>query len=1051
GAEQYTRDTEVRYQEGKRMIKKVEAITLQDAREDLRVKEGGVYLITGGAGGLGRIFAGYISQTPDTHLILTGRSTLTKEKEEGLAAIPNMAYFQCDVSNPEEVTNLIATIKTRYGKLDGIIHSAGVIRDSFIINKTEEEIMEVLLPKIAGAKLLDEATKNDPLDFMILFSSVAGVLGNAGQADYASANAWLDNYAHYRREEQMKGKRYGKTLSINWPLWRAGGMHITAESEAYLERQWGMLPLPTAEGICAFEALLGSVSGQGIVVYGKDSTMANLFVTACKEERYTSSVFALNETGKDVLQAASLSYIRKLLARELKLPEDRFEPDVPFGKYGVDSVLIIGLTNSLEDVFGRLPKTLFFEYQTIGELATYFIEKHNHKIRELTNRPERINIPDLAESNSVQQPERRFVTMPASTMLPVTGDIAIIGLGGRYPGARNIHEFWENLKAGKDCITEIPKDRWSIDNFYIKEKGKDGKSYSKWGGFIDGVDQFDPLFFNISPREAELMDPQERLFLQTVWETIEDAGYTREMLQGTYGGKSGLGGRVGVYAGVMYEEYQLFGAEQTMKGNPLALWGSPASIANRISYFFNFHGPCMTVDTMCSSSLTAIHLACRDIQAGDTDMAIAGGVNVSVHPNKYLVLSQAGFVSDKGRCESFGKGGDGYVPGEGVGAVLLKSLSKAIADGDRIYGVIKGSAINHGGSTGGYTVPNPKAQSAVIKEAIEKAGVRATDFSYIEAHGTGTSLGDPIEIAGLTQAFEADGKQYCSIGSVKSNIGHCESAAGISGLTKVLLQLKHKQLVPSLHATVLNPYINFADTPFRVQRELEEWIAVDSRPRLAGISSFGAGGSNAHIIIEEYCNPKATYTGSLTVVILLSAQDTDRLKEQAQNLKDYIAVNPGTNLRDIAYTLQTGREAMEERLAFIAEDISTISDKLASYLCGENGEVFIGNVRKDKRGLLLGESEDKDYIKKMIKEKAVESLAQLWINGERIDWTLLYEEDRPDKISLPTYPFARERCWAPDDDERQMRRNEHDVLHPLLHFLEDETIHPLLHKAEYKL
>ncbi|WP_161964264.1 SDR family NAD(P)-dependent oxidoreductase [Chitinophaga flava] len=1048
-AEQHTIDAEVRYYEGKRAIKITQAIIAPDTKEHLPVKEGGVYLITGGAGGLGLIFARYISQTPDTHLILTGRSALTKEKEETLAAIPNVMYIQCDVSNAAEVTNLIATIKTRYAKLDGIIHSAGVIRDSFIINKTEEEARAVLLPKIAGAKYLDEATMHDPIDFMVFFSSVAGVLGNVGQADYASANAWLDNYAHYRREEQIKGKRYGKTLSINWPLWSAGGMQITAESEAYLEQQWGMLPLPTDAGIGAFETLLAGESEQGIVVYGKDSAMGNLFNPAGTEERDTSPLFILSENGKDVLRKASVNYIRKLLARDLKLPEDKFEPDTPFGKYGVDSVLIIRLTNSLEEVFGRLPKTLFFEYPTFGELATYFIEKHSHKLRELTNHPEQVNMPGLPESSPVQQHQQRFVTAPtASAVLPVAEDIAIIGLGGRYPGANNIHEFWENLKAGKDCITEIPGDRWNIDNFYHKEKGKEGRSYSKWGGFIDGIDQFDPLFFNISPREAELMDPQERLFLQTVWETIEDAGYTREMLQGTRGSKSGLGGRVGVYAGVMYEEYQLFGAEQTMKGNPMALWGSPASIANRISYFFNLHGPCMTVDTMCSSSLTAIHLACKDIQTGETDLAIAGGVNVSVHPNKYLLLSQTGFVSDKGKCESFGEGGDGYVPGEGVGAVLLKSLSKAIADGDRIYGVIKGTAINHGGSTGGYTVPNPKAQAAVIKDAIGKAGVKAADFSYIEAHGTGTSLGDPIEIAGLTQAFEAEDKQYCSIGSVKSNIGHCESAAGISGLTKVLLQLKHQQLVPSLHAARLNPYINFADTPFKVQRELAAWTTVDNRPRLAGISSFGAGGSNAHIIIEEYRSPKAAYTDALPVVILLSAQDTDRLKEQARNLKDYITTHPGTNLHDIAYTLQTGREAMEERLAFIAGDIEILLDKLTSYLSGKNKDILTGNIRKDKHGQLLDESDNKTYIEKMIKDKVIEPLAQLWINGERIEWALLYEEGKPEKISLPTYPFAKERCWAPPADERQIMQSERHTLHPLLHFQEEEILHPLLHKYE---
>ncbi|WP_037591792.1 type I polyketide synthase, partial [Sporomusa ovata] len=439
-------------------------------------------------------------------------------------------------------------------------------------------------------------------------------------------------------------------------------------------------------------------------------------------------------------------------------------------------------------------------------------------------------------------------------------DIAIIGVAGRYPQARDIHEFWKNLREGKDCITEIPKDRWDHSLYFDEDRNKPGKTYSKWGGFIDGEDQFDPLFFTISPREAEIMDPQERLFLECVYETLEDAGYTREALGRIQG--SGLESNVGVFVGVMYEEYQLYGAQEQIQGRSVAVWGNPSSVANRVSYFCNFHGPSMAVDTMCSSSLTAIHLACQSLQLGKCECAIAGGVNVSIHPNKYLFLGQSKFVSSKGRCESFGEGGDGYVPGEGVGAVLLKPLSKAIADGDHIYGIIKATSINHGGKTNGYTVPNPNAQASVIGQAFKEAGVDPRTISYLEAHGTGTSLGDPIEIAGLTKAFEeyTKDKQFCAIGSAKSNIGHCESAAGIAGVTKVLLQLKYHQLVPSLHSEVLNPHIDFSNTPFIVQQKLADWNqpVINSNgeirecSRMAGISSFGAGGANAHIVIEEY-------------------------------------------------------------------------------------------------------------------------------------------------------------------------------------------------------
>ncbi|HVI47999.1 MAG TPA: beta-ketoacyl synthase N-terminal-like domain-containing protein, partial [Chitinophaga sp.] len=802
--------------------------------------------------------------------------------------------------------------------------------------------------------------------------------------------------------------------------------------------EWGMQPLPVAAGIQAFETLLKNATVQGVVMFGTRPLSTMTFAPDIAAENTVLPPAMHNKPGSEKLEGVATRYLRGLLSKELKLAEDKLESDLPLGQYGIDSVLITRLNGQLEETFGRLPKTLFFEYQTLKELVEYFTTSHNEKLLTLTGEVSQSKMADTAVRRPVNETDnknkQRFTTAkaPENPIMP-TSDIAIIGVSGRYPGAKNIHEFWENLKAGEDSITEIPEDRWEMDSFYSEEKGQNGKSYSKWGGFIDGVDRFDPLFFNISPREAELMDPQERLFLQTVWETIEDAGYTRERLQGSYSNKVELGSRVGVYAGVMYDEYQLFGVEETLKGNPIALWGTTATIANRVSSFFNFHGPSMAVDTMCSSSLTAIHLACESIQNGNCDLAIAGGVNVSVHPNKYLMLSQGRFMSAKGRCVSFGEGGDGYVPGEGVGAVLLKPLSKAVADGDHIYGVIKGTAVNHGGKTNGYTVPNPHAQSAVIKEAIRKAGIKATDFSYIEAHGTGTSLGDPIEIAGLSKAFETDSRQYCSIGSVKSNIGHCESAAGISGVTKVLLQLKHQQLVPSLHADTLNPNIDFTVTPFKVQRVLEAWRTADNGPRLAGISSFGAGGSNAHIIIQEYLPPpEIVYTNAGPAIIVLSAMDIIRMKEQVINLRQFLLANHDVNLYDIAYTLQVGREAMEERLALVANDKEVLLDKLNDYLAGKSSDIFTGNIKKDKAGFLLEGNAGKAYIETAVKDKESSSIAQLWVRGSNIDWTLLYVGYYPSRISLPTYPFAAERYWIPGRERHNMV-NDGSKLHPLLH------------------
>ncbi|MDN7814540.1 beta-ketoacyl synthase N-terminal-like domain-containing protein, partial [Burkholderia gladioli] len=318
---------------------------------------------------------------------------------------------------------------------------------------------------------------------------------------------------------------------------------------------------------------------------------------------------------------------------------------------------------------------------------------------------------------------------------------------------------------GRDCITEIPAERWSLDGFYCEDVERavsEGLSYSKWGGFIEGFADFDPLFFNLSPREAEGIDPQERLFMQTCWHVIEDAGYTRDSLARRHGG------RVGVFAGITKTGFELHGPELWRRGVPAFPRTSFSSVANRVSYFLNLHGPSLPIDTMCSSSLTAIHEACEHLLRDECELAIAGGVNLYLHPSSYVMLCLSRMLSPRGRCRSFGEGGDGMVPGEGVGAVLLKRLGAAEADGDRIHGVIRASAINHGGKTNGYTVPNPGAQRELIVSALAKSGIEARDIGYVEAHGTGTELGDPIEIAGLSQAYGDTGGSSCAIGSAKS-------------------------------------------------------------------------------------------------------------------------------------------------------------------------------------------------------------------------------------------------------------------------------------------
>ncbi|HDR9511781.1 TPA: SDR family NAD(P)-dependent oxidoreductase, partial [Burkholderia cepacia] len=832
-----------------------------------------------------------------------------------------------------------------------------------------------------------------------------------------------------------------------------------------------------------FPALAGHELGQQIVLAFSDGVVPTDPVSTSSRVRPTALVEALAQVdirlldrATDAIKTSGRSvdvaipdldsiqtaqrYVTQLLARTLQLSPQNIDAYVPLEQYGIDSLMVSALTSDLEKVFGPLSKTLFFEYQTIAALTQYFLREHGTRIFALiehdglglslqTQESGRSSVK--AHSIVARYPRRRLPGRLKESSTAGQGqgalDIAIVGLSGRYPRANTVDGYWNNLVQGMDCITEIPSERWDWHETFDPQKGLPGKSYCKWGGFIDGVDEFDPLFFGISPREAECIDPQERLFLQCAYHAIEDAGYTRENLSA----RATLmepGGPVGVFVGVTYGEYNLYGAQALANGEEFGAWSSFASIANRVSYYCNFHGPSLAVDTMCSSSLTAIHLACQSIRNGNCDVAIAGAVNVTLHPNKYLMLAQRQFVSDDGRCNAFGARANGFVPSEGVGAVVLKPLAHAIVDGDHIYGVIKGSVVNHGGKTNGYTVPNPNAHAELIGHALTEAGVHPRAISYVEAHGTGTVLGDPIEITGLSKAYGAltQDRQYCSIGSAKSNVGHCESAAGMAGLTKVLLQMQHGQLVKSLHSEELNPNIDFTKTPFIVQQTLCAWsrpvLNLDGRereyPRTAGLSAFGAGGANSHLIIEEYVEPQRMPTPvNGPMLVVLSARSEERLKAQVEQLVAYLDTHE-VELTDLAYTLQVGREALAVRLALVVDTLERLRERLLAYARGEVGlvDTYQGEVRREQGALAVFRADEdlQKAIEAWTAKGKLAKLAELWVQGLEVDWSQLYGENRPKRISLPTYPFAKERYWVPERGKQTPGAGIGQAqLHPLLH------------------
>jgi acyl transferase domain-containing protein/glutamate/tyrosine decarboxylase-like PLP-dependent enzyme/acyl carrier protein len=1034
-------EVELRYCHGDRQVRAWSELVTSNAATELPWRDGGVYLITGGAGGLGLIFAEEIARrVEDAVVVLAGRSELDEARRARLGAIGErgcrIEYRRVDVADAASVNALVASLCESYGGVSGILHAAGLLRDGFLLRKSAEQVDAVLSPKVAGVVNLDNATAGLTMDFMVLFASLSGTFGNVGQADYAAANAFLDHYAGYRNRLVEGGERWGRTMSVAWPLWRDGGMHLDVAA-LQQQREAGLLPLASASGLAAFYQAWAAGCEEVAVLSGELSRLrASVLGTAAESEHQPQDHELAPAIDPRLLIEKTLHRLKGLLVVQAGLRLEQIDEREPLESYGIDSVMIIHLNRRLKEVFGELSRTLLFEYPTLQGVAEHLAAEHGPACARwagLDQPVPRVPMPAARAATSQRASLAVARARPARRSNGSAGQdrepIAIIGISGRYPGAENLEQYWDNLRAGKECIAELSEDRWPLQGFYHPdpdEAAAQGKSYSKWGGMLQGFAEFDPLFFNISPREAANIDPQERLFVQSAWEALEEAGYTREQL------KLRHQSRVGVFAGITKTGFALYGPELRRQGRPEAPHTSFGSVANRVSYLLNLSGPSMPIDTMCSASLTAIHEACEHLYRDECELALAGGVNLYLHPHSYVELCGMRMLSAEGRCKSFGKGGDGFVPGEGVGVVLLKRLSKAIEDEDQIHAVIRGTSINHGGKTNGYTVPNPVAQKELVRTALAKAGVSARAVSYIEAHGTGTELGDPIEIAGLTQAFAQDTQEtgFCAIGSVKSNIGHLEAAAGIAGVTKAVLQLKHRTLVPSLNCEELNPHIDFVKTPFVVQRTLMDWPRpiIESggvsreHLRIAGISSFGAGGSNAHVVIEEYVAPAEAVRPSIAVspahpvLVVLSAKNAERLKEQAAQLVAAIERRAlgDADLADIAYTLQVGREAMEHRLALTAASTTELTTKLQAYLSGASGieEFYTGEVRRERDTLAVLADEDMRLtIDAWLAKGKYGKLLELWVKGLSVYWHALHTGTKPRRISLPTYPFAKERYW----------------------------------------
>ncbi|MCP4130963.1 MAG: AMP-binding protein [bacterium] len=720
-------------------------------------------------------------------------------------------------------------------------------------------------------------------------------------------------------------------------------------------------------------------------------------------------------------------YLVKTSAEVLSVSSSEIDTEETFLEL-FDSAELIKISEMLErEIEIELHPTLLFEYQNIKELSEYFAIEYADKFTNYFGE-------EFEEDYEEEEIEEIIEVQQVAKRKPAPGDheqIAIVGMSGIFPKSKDLDEFWAHLEAGDDCISEIPKDRFNWEDYYGNSLEEENKMSTKRAGFIDDIDKFDTLFFNISPREAELMDPQQRIFLETVYSAIEDAGCTLSSLSGTM---------TGLFVGVATHDYSELQDSNLREIEAYTSTGWAHSIlANRISYLLNLSGPSEPIDTACASALFAIHRAVKSIQEGESEMAIAGGVNALITPKLFIAFSKAGMLAPDGKCKTFDSSANGYVRGEGSGAVFIKPLSRAIEDGNRIYAVIKSTSVNHGGYANSLTAPNPNRQAELLVTAFSNGGISPDTVTYIETHGTGTSLGDPVEINGLKKAFselykkfgkKQIKKNYCGLSSVKTNIGHLETAAGIAGVIKVLLSMKNKKLPATVHFKELNPYIKLDDTPFYIVDKTTPWNNLQDEngndiPRRAGVSSFGFGGSNSHIVLEEYTNPEFNGNSykNTSLVILFSAKDEGSLKRYAEKFIAFLQKpeNKDIPLVSIAYNLLERRDHLDERLAIVASSKEELQEKLELYAQGsEDIEKFHKGNRK-KRGakaqFILDGDDGKQFLDILINEKKYGKLAQLWVFGVNIDWGFLYQSGEPYMISLPTYAFARNSYWIKKADE----------------------------------
>lgn len=909
----------------------VPRLTRLDTTEDTALTFGtGAVLITGGTNGLGALVARHLATTHGVRdLVLVSRRGERGEgvgelvaELTGLGARPEVVA--CDIADRDAVRAMLAALAGG-PPLTGIVHAAGVLDDGTIDTLTPAQIDRVLAPKVDGALNLHELTAGADLAAFVMFSSVAGMLGSAGQGNYAAANSVLDALARRRVHAGLPA------VSVAWGPWNQGSGMTAELGAAAVDRlaRLGFRPLAEADGLAlldlaagpAFLAAVG-IDTPALAIQSRAGVLPDLLRTLVPTpppRRAGSSgsgdadlARRLAAAAPDTHEEILLGFVRDQVAEVLGHPSGAsIDPGKPFSDLGFDSLGAIEFRNRLSKATGlRLPSIMVFDYPTATATARFLrtqIEGGTTRVRRIERRAE------------ADEP------------------IAIVGMACRYPGGvSSADELWDLVNSGTDAIGAFPADRgWDLDGLIHPDPDHPGTSYSGRGGFLDDVTGFDAAFFDIAPREAVAMDPQQRLLLEVSWEALEHAGIDPASLRGSDSS---------VYTGVMYQDYEVLARRAGADAEGyIGTGGAGSVVSGRVAYTLGLEGPALTVDTACSSSLVALHLACRALRQGETSLALVGGATVMATPLPFVEFSRQRGLARDGRCKPFSAAADGVSWGEGAAVLVVERLSDARRLGHDVLAVVRGSAVNQDGASNGLTAPNGPSQERVITAALADAGLRPDDVDAVEAHGTGTALGDPIEAHALMAVYGQDrSREPLRVGSLKSNIGHTQAASGIGGVIKMVQALRYETLPKSLHADELSPHVDWSAGAVQVLTAPEPWSA-GAAVRRAGVSSFGISGTNAHVILEEaprrVPEPAAPVGGEPVpaadvVPLVVSAKSVPALRAQADRIRAWWTVHPEVDAATLGRSLLDTRTSFDRRGVVVGGDREGLLAGLAAFASG---------------------------------------------------------------------------------------------------------------------